>query len=100
MAIIVTDITGKTSGQIQKYRTYIYTSQSLHYSAAAAGTVSGTYTLENSGRSPKYAGIYNITLPTDMYVQSASLTGNIVVIDLYATAESSGDLVFDLITVQ
>lgn len=100
MAIIVTGISGKTAGQIQKYRTYVYTSQSIHYAATAAGTVSGSIALENSGREPKYAGIYNITLPTDMYLQSVNLTDNSVVIDLYATAESSGDLVFDMVTVQ
>ena len=100
MAIIVTDISGRTSGAIQKYRTYVYEGQSLAYNATAAGTVSNTFTLENSGRKPKYAGIYNLTLPADMYLQSISLSDNSVVITLYSTTASSGTLTFDLITVQ
>ena len=101
-AIIVTNVTPDQYGEVQKYRVYYYPQLSVvvTYSNTVAGSATYAVPLLSTGRAPLYAGLSNVSLPANAYLQSVSLSGSELSLVVYFSNSTSGTLTFSALVVQ
>ena len=101
-AIIVTNVTPDQYGEVQRYRVYYYPqlSVAVNYTSTVAGSATYTVSLPSTGRTPLYAGVSNVALPANAYVQDVSLSGNALSLVVYFSNSTSGTLTFSALVVQ